>query len=441
MMIVSGRKLFNFNILLLMVQLFFFEVDLTHYLGNLGVVFKLLIVLFSIAVSVKLNSGLLPKVFLSKVFYLFFAFNLYYSITFLYSPDRDVNIIQAISRILVFFQAFQIATHVRFTSSVCAMSIAVPTFLVALTTVFTSIVGYSKPKKKDGVVFLDSLDRYESIFSNPNLVTNAVSYFLFFAIAVIVGSQFFKSTRLKSRYLSQSFLLLMLLPVGMYAASLAGGRNGLIGSIFSLSIVGVYSLVRLFKNSRIVEKFLNFFISASTLIVNYFLAAMTLFSPYFFLPIVLIASNYLTFLTRRDDASGALYDLSTLNSRTLFWPKLISFGEQSLLFGNGLGSAGYFLESLGYPLGHAHNVLVEVFTNSGLVGLTLFTLANVAVLLSLAHIANKGRSVIDFVPLGYFVILTVNYIFQSFAFSGGGLTSTFTIFALLGAYAAKVEAI
>lgn len=84
-------------------------------------------------------------------------------------------------------------------------------------------------------------------------------------------------------------------------------------------------------------------------------------------------SNLLTVLSRRLE-SRAVVDLSTASGRTLIWDVAIKGGMDSPLFGQGLGF--WSLESrLQTGLNgavHAHNMFLQVFSRSGVVGLAAF---------------------------------------------------------------------
>lgn len=417
-----------------------FDLEFESFFGSMGVYLKTLILLvgFFCGLMVFLRSKSGFEVYKKKHVLIFIIFNLLYAATSFYSPAGFIEVFPRVaSRLVLLAQIILLVANPLFTKRMVVFSTLASGLIVAITTSFAYFMGYVSYRSQFVLKSLDAEGRYSGFFTHPSVVSNNIAFAIFICFSYLFISQLRTKTRFTAHsFWVSAFCLVSLIPL-IHSANLAGGRSGFLGIILATILTLALTLSVTVKSLPIIH---TLFSSFSLLFLNFLwfvVPALTLISSAVFFPAVSFINNYAPLFTRREDVGEALFDLATLNYRTVFWPELILEGLKTPFWGHGFASSQFVLEKINVDLGHAHNVAIEIFLTSGLIGLILYLVTLNISVFSLLNDLKRERDSHSFLILGLIVICSTNFIFQSFSFVGGGLNSMLLVYMMLSLVALR----
>ncbi len=265
-----------------------------------------------------------------NIFHLFIAlFGVWLMISLMWTPD----LVRGEFLLTTTLQLLLIAFLVTF-----VLDTKYKMLLMYQSYVFGNLVG-------SGIIIYNYLNGIESIYYQryaiPALDIDGQSIMLTLAIPMAA----YLTTQFKSKIFK--IINILAIPTIIFAIFLTGTRTASI-----VAIIGVAYWLFTYRNTpmRIKITFLILFLAS--------LVAVFSFAPQKSLDRIL--------------SSGESITTGTLNNRTVIWAASIEQWKQAALIGNGIGSLANVLRLTHVEYGSAHNTFIQVLTENGIIGLSLY---------------------------------------------------------------------
>jgi O-antigen ligase len=341
----------------------------------------------------------------------FLFFTLFFCLTILLPSSDKSYTVKVFTRMLLTFQFFVLSRC----QNISVPKIMLTFFIFSSIIIIASLVSYliypSFAFDAPPELAMKKLPRLQGITSHPNILAKVLCVNL--TVASIYF--FFNHNFLKINLviLIKLFLYTCILSLDLYLLHLSHGRSAMAGCLLGILLS---ILIRMTKHSPYATKFIAFQVFFALLCVAIIPLAWTFLNPLDLLK--MLPTDVISFIARRSDS---LYEIATLNVRTVFWKPLFIEGMQSPFFGHGPGFTPKIISQYtGYTFTHAHNTYLEIFITSGFFGLTLYFLL---ICTTFFRCINKIASGVKYAELYLCIIimLVLLQMFDSTDFSGGGL--------------------